>query len=374
MAAEFSKYSARSTLRVDIGALRHNYETIKKLSGSATVAACVKADAYGLGVKPVSRALYGAGCRVFFVATAGEGKILREAIGDSPSIYVLNGPATRDLRLIFGADLKPVINSLEQARLWASAAEPVGSPPFSAIHIDTGMNRLGFGTEELSALARNKKMFETLGVDLVMSHLACASDPKNPMNAEQLNRFRRASSQLPMKPLSLANSAGVFLGKSYHFQMVRPGLSLYGGKATNDTNTHGIKPVASLLAPVLQTRTVKAGETIGYDGLLKVERDMKVAVLGVGYADGIPVAASGVGTQRMGYGTMYGKRVPIVGRVSMDLTIVDITKMEKAVNPGETVEFWGDQIDRDAANIGTLTYELLTRFGQRSRREYLSGV
>lgn len=374
MAEAFSKYSARSTLRVDLSAIRKNYETLKTKVGSATVAACVKADAYGLGIKPVARSLYGAGCRVFFVATAGEGKILREAIGDSSSIYVLNGPASRDLRLIFGADLKPVINSLEQARLWASAAEPVGSPPFSAIHIDTGMNRLGLSPEELTSLCRNKKMLNTLGADLVMSHLACAPDRNNPMNAKQLAQFRKASTQLPMKPLSLANSAGIFLGKPYHFQMVRPGIALYGGKTSATSEMGSIQSAVSLLAPVLQTRMVKAGETIGYDGLFTVERDMKVAVLAAGYADGIPISASGIGTKRAGYGTMYGKRVPIIGRVSMDLTIVDISKMEKPVNPGETVEFLGDHLERDAESVGTISYELLTRLGQRCRREYLTGA
>ena len=374
MAEEFAKYSARATLRIDLSSIRHNYDTIKAKVGGATVAACVKADAYGLGIKPVARSLYGAGCRVFFVATAGEGKILREAVGDTPSIYLLNGPASRDLRLIFGADLKPVINSFEQARLWASAAEPVGSPPFAALHIDTGMNRLGLDIEELSKLTRNKKMFNNLGVDLVMSHLACASDKSHPLNAEQLTRFRRASTQLPMKPLSLANSAGIYLGKSYHFQMVRSGIALYGGKPNASPEMSALKPVVSLLAPVLQTRIVKAGETLGYDGLFKVERDMKVAVLAAGYADGIPISASGIGTARAGYGTMYGKRVPIVGRVSMDLTIVDISKMEKPVNPGETVEFYGDHLERDAESVGTISYELLTRLGQRCRREYLTGT
>lgn len=372
MAAEFSKYSARPTLKVDLSALRYNYDVLKKRVGNVTVAASVKANAYGLGIKPVARALYGAGCRVFFVATAGEGKILREAIGDTPSIYVLNGPASRDLRLVFGSDLKPVINSLEQARLWASAAEPVGSPPFAALHIDTGMNRLGFTPNEAVTLSRNKKLFNSLGVDLIMSHLACAEDASHPMNAAQLSAFKRASARFPLKPLSFANSAGIYLGKPYHFQMVRPGLALYGAKATTHPQQENTKPVMSLHAPILQIRALKKGESIGYGATFVAESDMTLATLGVGYADGIPVASSGTTKMRRGYGTLFGKRIPIVGRVSMDLTVVDISKMDKPVKCGETVMFRGDQLNRDANDIGTIPYELLSRLGERCRREYVS--
>jgi len=371
MSAKFSKYSTRPSLRIDLTALRRNYQTLKKRVGAVTVGASVKADAYGLGIKPVARSLYGAGCRVFFVATAGEGKLLREAVGDTPSIYVLNGPASKDLRLFFGADLKPVINTLEQAHLWSEAAGPVGSPPFSAVHIDTGMNRLGLSTEALTQLSRHKILFESLRTDLVMSHLACAPDKTHKMNGEQLTRFKRASAQLPLKPLSLANSAGIFLGKPYHFQMVRPGISLYGGKATLDPRQENTVPVVTLQAPVIQIRQIKAGETLGYNASFTAQRDMTVVVVGAGYADGIPVASSSTTKRRVGYGSLQKTRIPIIGRVSMDLTILDVSKLKKPVSTGDMVEFRADQLERDASDNQTLNYELLVRLGQRCRREYI---
>jgi len=371
MAANFSKYSTRPTLRIDLTALRGNYDILKKRVGKATIGASVKADAYGLGIKPVSRALYGAGCRVFFVATAGEGKLLREAVGDTPSIYVLNGPGSKDLRLFFGADLKPVINTLEQARLWGEAAAPVGSPPFSAIHIDTGMNRLGLSETETAQLSKNKTLFESLKTDLIMSHLACAPDAAHEMNAAQLAKFRRASTRFPLKPLSLANSAGIFLGKAYHFNMVRPGIALYGGKATLKPEQENTKPVLSLLAPVLQIRDIKKGETVGYNASFKAEKDMKVVVVGAGYADGIPVASSSQDGKAMGYGRLHDADIPIIGRVSMDLTILDISKLKDPVSTGDQVIFRGENLERDADESGTLNYELLVRLGQRCRREYV---
>jgi len=333
MSAKFSKYSTRPSLRIDLTALRRNYQTLKKRVGAVTVGASVKADAYGLGIKPVARSLYGAGCRVFFVATAGEGKLLREAVGDTPSIYVLN--------------------------------------PFSAVHIDTGMNRLGLSTEALTQLSRHKTLFESLRTDLVMSHLACAPDKTHKMNGEQLTRFKRASAQLPLKPLSLANSAGIFLGKSYHFQMVRPGISLYGGKATLDPRQEDTVPVVTLQAPVIQIRQIKAGETLGYNASFTAQRDMTVVVVGAGYADGIPVASSSTTKRRVGYGSLQKTRIPIIGRVSMDLTILDVSKLKKPVSTGDMVEFRADQLERDASDNQTLNYELLVRLGQRCRREYI---
>ncbi len=371
MSANFSKYSTRPTLRIDLSALRANYDILKKRVGKTTIGASVKADAYGLGIKPVARSLYGAGCRVFFVATAGEGKLLREAVGDSPSIYVLNGPGSKDLRLYFGADLKPVINSLEQARLWSEAAAPVGSPPFAAIHIDTGMNRLGLSTTEMTQLSRNKPLFESLNTDLIMSHLACAPDATHAMNADQLNKFRQMSSRFPIKPLSLANSAGLFLGKAYHFNMVRPGIALYGGKATLNPSQENTKSVVELLAPILQIRDIKKGETIGYNASFTASKDMKAVVVGAGYADGVPVASSSHAQKAKGHARLHETDIPIVGRVSMDLTILDISKVKKPVSTGEHVIFRGDHLERDAEENGTLNYELLVRLGQRCRREYI---
>ncbi len=358
-------YSTRPTLRVDLAQIRANYDALKNKVGAAKIGASVKADAYGLGAVPVAKALYGAGCRIFFVATAGEGKLLRDGVGPNAAIYILNGPAPRDKGVLLGAKLKPVINSMEQARFWGEVAESVNEPPYTAIHIDTGMNRLGLSHEDAVELGRDKRLWKALNPEWVMSHLACASDAAHPMNKTQLQKFRKAAAQLPLTPLSLANTAGIYLGKPYHFQMVRPGIGLYGGVATNKPGQEVSNPVATLLAPILQVRWVKAGETLGYNATFTAPRDMRIAIVGAGYADGIPVNESNRGTA-----ILHDEEVPIVGRVSMDLTMIDATNANLAVEVGGVVIFRGKHLEVEAKSAGTINYELLVRMGQRCRRDY----
>jgi alanine racemase len=358
-------YSTRPTLRVDLDAIKSNYAALKAKVGAAKIGASVKADAYGLGAVPVGKALYGAGCRIFFVATAGEGKILRDGIGPNAAIYVLNGPAPRDKGVLLGAKLKPVINSIEQARFWAEVSNSVNEPPYTAIHIDTGMNRLGLDMDEVQELSRDKRLWKALNPEWVMSHLACAPDANNPMNKTQLNAFRKAAAQLPLTPLSLANTAGIYLGKNYHFQMVRPGIGLYGGMATDNPDQEVSRPVATLLAPVLQVKYLKAGDTIGYNASFTAKKDMRVAIVGAGYADGIPVSHSNKGTA-----IMHDMEVPIVGRVSMDLTILDVTEARLTVETGGVAVFHGSHLETEAGVGETINYELLVRMGQRCRRDY----
>jgi alanine racemase len=358
-------YSTRPTLRVDLQQIRANYDALKSMVGAAKIGASVKADAYGLGAVPVAKALYGAGCRIFFVATAGEGKLLRDGVGPNAAIYVLNGPAPRDRGVLLGAKLKPVINSMEQAQFWGSVAREVKEPPYTAIHIDTGMNRLGLSPEEVTVLSRNKSLWRDLNPEWVMSHLACGSDASNPMNKAQLQQFRKAAAQLPLTPLSLANTAGIYLGKPYHFQMVRPGIGLYGGVATTNPDQEVSKPAATLLAPILQVRHVKAGETLGYDATYIAPRDMRIAVVGAGYADGVPVSQSNRGTA-----ILHDEAVNIVGRVSMDLTMIDATDANLTVEVGGVVIFRGDHLEAEAKSAKTINYELLVRLGQRCRRDY----
>lgn len=358
-------YSTRPTLRVDLQQIRANYEALKAKVGAVKIGASVKADAYGLGAVAVGKALYGAGCRIFFVATAGEGKILRDGVGPNAAIYVLNGPAPRDKGVLLGAKLKPVINSMEQAEFWGSVAREVKEPPYTAIHIDTGMNRLGLTPDGVKALSRDKSLWAALNPEWVMSHLACAPDVSSPMNKTQLQRFRQAAAQLPLTPLSLANTAGIYLGKPYHFQMVRPGIGLYGGVATTKPEQEVSKPAATLLAPILQVRYVKAGETLGYNGTYVAPRDMRIAIVGAGYADGIPVNQSNRGTA-----ILHDEEVNIVGRVSMDLTMIDATDANLTVEVGGVVVFRGEHLEAEAKSAQTINYELLVRLGQRCRRDY----
>ena len=341
---------------------------MQALAPKAKVAASVKADAYGLGAEAVGRTLYGAGCRIFFVATAGEGKILRDAIGPNGAIYVLNGPAPRDRGVLLGAKLKPVINSLPQARYWAEVSREVNDPPYTIIHLDTGMNRLGMTADEVTELSRDKPLWRALNPEYVMSHLACAEQQTHPMNREQLKRFKQLAAKLPPSPMTLANSAGVYLGKDFHFQMVRPGIALYGGTATDTPDKETTRPVVKLLAPILQIREVKAGETLGYNATYTPKTDRRIATIGAGYGDGIPVALS-----NRGFMTIHDQRVPIVGRVSMDLTMLDVTEVHLPVEIGGVVEYLGDAIDDYASDALTIDYELLTRLGQRLRRDYQRG-
>ena len=368
-------FSTRPAVQIDLGAIKDNYQALQKQVGSnVKVAASVKADAYGLGAERVGKTLYGAGCRNFFVATAGEGKLLRNAIGDNSSIYVLNGPSPRDLTLFFGSRLKPVINSLVQARMWAEAAATAKAAPYSAIHIDTGMNRLGFSQEEFEIFSKNKSLREDVNYEYVMSHLACAPDADHPMNAAQLAKFKRSSARLPIGPMSLANTAGLYLGRKYHFQMVRPGIGPYGGVATTNPDQEVTKPVISLLGAVLQLRNVKKGETVGYNASYTAPRDMTLATIGAGYADGVPVAASSADGTAQHFVTFHGKRVPIIGRVSMDLTIVDMSRVKKQPRIGDWVEMQGEHLETDAAALNTINYELLVRLGQRCRKIYIRHI
>ncbi|MEM9600215.1 MAG: alanine racemase [Pseudomonadota bacterium] len=358
-------YSTRPTLRIDLSRLKANYAALQTLAPRAKVAASVKANAYGLGIEPVGRALYGAGCRIYFVATAGEGKMLRDAVGPNAAIYVLNGPASRDKGTLLGAKLKPVINTIGQARYWAEVSREVNESPYTAIHIDTGMNRMGLTPTEVTMLSRDKALWNALNPDWVMSHLACAPDADNPLNATQLKRFKAQAAILPPTPLSFANSAGIYLGKDYHFQMVRPGISLYGGMATTQPDQEVTKPVVKLLAPILQLREVKASETVGYDATFTADRDMRIATVGAGYADGVPVALS-----NRGQAIIHDQPVPVVGRISMDLTLLDVTDLHLPVQVGGVAIFLGDHLEDQARASHTINYELLVRIGDRVRRDY----
>jgi alanine racemase len=358
-------YSTRPTLRVDITQVKANYEALKSLAPRAKVAASVKADAYGLGIESIGRALYGTGCRIFFVATAGEGKFLRDAIGPNGAIYVLNGPAPRDKGTLLGAKLKPVISTIDQARYWAEVSRETNEPPYTAIHIDTGMNRLGLTEREVKTLAQEKDLWRAIKPEWVMSHLACSSTTDHPMNPTQLTTFKRLSAALPPTPMSIANTAGIYLGKNYHLQMVRPGIGLYGGKATDRPDKELGKSAVKLLAPILQVRYIKAGENIGYDATHTAKRDMRLAVVGAGYADGVPVALS-----NNGHAVIHDTPIPVVGRVSMDLTTLDTTDIHLPVQVGGVVEFLGEHMEERAREAGTINYELLARLGQRVRRDY----
>ncbi len=364
-------YSSRPILIIDLKAIRENYKKLAQMSAPSMCAAAVKADAYGLGLERVSKTLYGAGCRIFFVAHAGEGKLLRTAIGKNASIYVLSGPTPLDMDLFFGQKLKPVINNLAQAYAWQKAVAGVKHPPRTAIHCDSGMNRIGFEVEEIDILSKDRKLLDDLSVDLVMSHLACADESNNPKNKNQLDSFKHMAAKLPLVNLSLANTAGIYLGKKYHFKIVRPGIGLYGGIYTNINDDKKLSPVAELHAPVIQIRKVKKGQSIGYNAKFTAKNNMTVAIVSAGYADGLPTSLSGYDENIRLYAKLRGERLPVIGRISMDYTVLDITNAKARIELGQKAVFLGLELEAQAKAAGLVSYEILTGLGQRCRRVYV---
>ncbi|WP_083649369.1 alanine racemase [Salaquimonas pukyongi] len=362
-------------LTVDLSAIVANWQKLRGKSAHKQCAAVVKADAYGLGTQPVAKALYKAGCRDFFTATIGEGVMVRK-VAPKANVYIFNGFNVKAEAEYRRHILTPVINSPRGITNWTAKAR---RGQRAALHIDTGMNRLGLGPEELSWLLSSPELLEKLNPELVVSHFACADDPRHPLNGRQIERFGEAARHFPEARKSLANSAGVFVGKKAHFDLLRPGVSLYGGDAVNGVK-NPMKPVVRLEGRILQMRTIKKGESVGYGAAAVLKRNSRVATVAIGYADGLHRQASGAGTplRNNGVGTggcaMIGRhRAPILGRISMDLTALDVTDIpERTLARTEWVDFINRQlrVDELAASAGTIGYELLTSLGQRYERIY----
>ncbi len=360
-------HPSTARLTIDLDALAHNYAVLVAVAGRAEVAPVVKADAYGLGVGPVARRLWREGARSFFVARLDEGEQLRAELGGTrpAEILVLDGAVAGSMPRLVAARLTPVLSSLPQIEEAAGFTRAHGRQP-AAIHIDTGMNRLGLRPEEVRPLVESGDRLSGLDLRLVMSHLACSTDPENPMNRRQADLFREASARLPAGRRSLANSGGTFLGSRFLFDIVRPGISLYGG-APFERPDPRIQAVARVEAPILQVRAVPAGESIGYGASFTADRPMRIAIAAAGYADGFLRGSSPAG------GVWFdGQRRRLTGRVSMDLVSFDVTDCE-AARPGAVVELLGPNAPLDAAAhaAGTAPHELLVRLGDRLGRTYV---
>lgn len=339
-------------LRVDVAAAVSNWRIAGRARPQAEAAAVVKADAYGLGSHAIAPALAAAGARTFFVATAAEGTALRAILGPGPTVLVLNGPTAEDGGTFEYAALTPVLNSLDQIARWRTRP----AAPF-ALHIDTGMNRLGVALRDVGGA---RDALNGAAPHLVMSHLACASDPFHPMNERQRRDFVAAAALFPGVRRSLAASAGMILpGGDSGFDLTRPGIALYGSWASANADAPAMHTVARVEAPILQIREVAAGETIGYGATFTAERAMRTATVAAGYADGVPRSLS-----NRGFAAVDGVICPYVGRVSMDLITIDITRAPGAA-VGVMVELLGDaaKLDALADAAGVIPYELLTGFG-----------
>ena len=347
---------ATGTLSIDLDAIAQNWRALDRLSSSGTqTGAVVKADAYGLGVTRVARALAQAGARRFFVAVAEEGAAVRQALGQGPQVCVFSGHMAGDTEMIGDLDLTPMLNSIDQI---TRHVESLPGQPFG-IQLDTGMNRLGMAAAEWEAVAA---FVLDAGPELLMSHLACADEPDHEMNAVQLAEFHALTDGTDL-PRSLAATGGILLGPAYHFDLTRPGIGLYGGLPFDAAHR-----VVALSLPVVQVRDVAVGEAAGYGCAWVAETPARLAIVSGGYADGLLRSMSHRGVLWAG-----DAPCPIVGRVSMDLIIVDVTHLGE--DP-RTLDILGthQSVDDLAAAAETIGYEVLTALGPRYARRYAEGA
>jgi alanine racemase len=356
-------------ITVDLDALEANFRFCRDQLRGASCAAVVKADAYGLGIRKIAPALRQAGCCQFFTATHREGATLRALLPDV-EIYVFEGIAKQSMAVFCEHGLVPVLITPAQCALWAKQARGLGHPLRSIIHIDTGMTRLGFGERELHEILKKPEDLEWLDTRYIMTHFACADEQGKAKTQEQLDRFNRLRRLLPPAPTSIGNSAGGLLGKDFAGDMARIGIALFGGNPYQD-GMPPLKPVLRVQSRILQLREITEGTTVGYGATYTAKSNTRIATVGTGYADGYPWSLGNRGIASVG-----GYRVPVVGRVSMDLITLDVSDVpDDLVQPGSMVDLIGPDISLEevAERAGTISYEILTQLSQRARRKFLGG-
>ena len=364
---------ASGVLTIDLDAIVANWRKCEKAAMPAECAAVVKADAYGCGIARVVPALAKAGCKTFFVATLDEAKAVR-AVAADVAIYVLDGFFAGSGDVLAGINARPVIGDLAELAEWDMFCRIKDWSGGAAIHIDTGMNRLGLSPMDAQAIVP-RIAAGNHGVTLVMSHLACAESLTNPANVRQLTAFRDLAVSYAGITSSLAASSGIFLGGAYVCDMVRPGAALYGVNPTPEAD-NPMQGVVTLKARIIQIRDVERGDPVGYGGTWSARRPTKLAIVAAGYADGYFRAAGSTDGTRGAEVVIAGKRCPIAGRVSMDLIAVDITDLApNAARRGHMATLIGDGITVDelAHHFGTIGYEVLTSLGRRFTRVYVGG-
>ena len=351
------------TLAIDLDAIADNWRTMRAHHPSGPVAAVVKADAYGLGAAQVAGKLFADGCRHFFVATASEALAVRATIPGA-MLAVLNGLTPDAQHALSAHDILPVLGSLAEIDAWSAHARALGRDLPALLHIDTGMNRLGLDAAELAALSDDHARLDGVALRYVMTHFIAADAFDDPLTQRQLARFAAACERLPPAPRSVANSGGGLIGAAS--DLARPGGALYGLNPLEGV-PNPMRPVVTLTAPVIAVRTIAAGETVGYSGTWTAARTSRIATIGVGYADGWHRARSNRGGARFD-----GRPVPLVGRVSMDLTTFDVTDLP-AIGPGARLTLIGPDCSPDdvAEAAGTTGYEVLTALGRRYARIYI---
>ena len=373
MAGPLADPETGGTLTIDLDAVEANWRALAHKLLTVECAAVVKANAYGLGLEPVTAKLAKAGCKTFFVADIAEARRARTRAREA-AIYVLNGFSPEAADTFAELNAQPVINSTAELAEWDAFVTAQNWRGGAAIHVDTGMNRLGISADEAAALALRLQQ-ENHGITLLMSHLACAEIAGHPLTANQIRLFRELRMLYHGVPASLANSSGIYVGDTAHFDLARPGAALYGINPTPG-QTNPMRNVVELNGRILQVRKVAQGETVGYGAAWTARRASRIAVVALGYADGLLRAGSGVDRKGGSTAIVAEKSCPVVGYVSMDLVCVDITDLaDNAVRRGDMVTFIGENlpIDEAAASAGTIGYEILVRLGPRCHLVYRGG-
>jgi len=363
---------AGAVLTIDLKAIQENWRRLAARTAPAECGAAIKGNAYGLGVEPVAKALWATGCRTFFVARPMEGGELRAILPREAIIYVLDGLFPGQAEFYAREELRPALIGREEAQEWIAFGTVYGRALPCALHVDTGINRLGFSLADFERLLGDNEIMGRLNLTLVMSHLACADEPAHGLNKHQRDAFAKVRAPLPGVPASLANSSGIFLGRDYCHDLVRPGIALYGGNPVAPAD-NPMLPVAHLAGAVLQLRVIEPGETVGYGATWEAKRQTRVAILGAGYKDGVPRALSSRDGRRPAQVYLAGRRCPIIGRVSMDMMAIDVTDVPPHLcTRGTRAELLGPNIAIDEVSqwADTISYELLTRLGQRFTRLY----
>ena len=365
--------AATGLLTIDLDAIVANWRKLEKASVPAECGAAVKADAYGCGIDRVVPALAQAGCKTFFVATIDEARAARAGAPDA-AIYVLNGLSPNAGDALAAVKAQPMIGDLNELAEWDMFCRRTGWTGGAGIHVDTGMSRLGLSIAEAQSLAPRLNSGHH-GFTLAISHLACAEQVQNPMNARQVGAFREVSHLFSGVTSSLANSSGIYLGPSFLFDMVRPGAAIYGVNPTPEA-ANPMLPVIELKARIIQTRDVPRGDTVGYGATWTARRPTRLAIIAAGYADGYFRAAGSNDGTRGADVVIAGQRCPIAGRISMDLIAADITDLPvNAARRGHMATLIGEgvSIDELGRHFGTIAYEVLTSLGRRYKRAYKAG-
>ncbi len=366
---------AGGRLTVDLDAIAANWRAMnsRTVASGSRAGATVKADAYGCGVTAVAKRLTQEGCGTFFVALPEEGRKVRE-VAPNAEIYVLNGLFPGAAPFFAEARLRPVLGSIAEIEEWALFCRARRVALEAAIHVDTGMNRLGLTAEDTAKVASDNTMLDAFKLSLVISHLVNGGAPEDPINGRQLEKFKALSGQFPDAQKSLSNSAGCMMGREFHFNVARPGIALYGGQVM-DEGPNELEPVVKVEAKVIQVRTVHKGDTVGYGAARTAKRESRIAVISSGYADGFHRLGSGTDTRPGTHVWFNGHDLPVFGRISMDMQAIDVTDVPAGqLRRGDYVEIIGPHVPAlvHARAAETIDYEYLTGLSKRYARHYAS--